>query len=67
VDLELQHDTRNLARHRVTHATGVAQQDIGLQVVELFRINTLVGQHAKAGVDSVMCLTVFQRRHHDFP
>ncbi len=60
MDLELQHQPRDVRRHGHADATGVAQQDVALQVRQLVITNTLRGQGPETGVDAVMGVTVGQ-------
>jgi hypothetical protein len=64
MNFQLQHQPRNISGNRLSYPTGVTEQDVLLQLRELPRLNALIRQDAKTGVDAVMRLAVLQRPQH---
>ena len=67
VDLQPQHDPRDLGRDRLADADRVAQQQVPLKVVKLVVRHALVRERAEAGVDAVVGLPVGERGFHARP
>ena len=60
VNFKLKHQPGNIGRYRVTHSTGVTQQDVFLQYGQVITGYAFVGQNTKTGIDAIVCVPIKQ-------